>query len=42
MASPAPVPTGDPSVEVVPFVLDVPDEQLHDLRERLRDLAGVA
>lgn len=36
MAASAPVPTGDPSVEVVPFVLDVPDEQLLDLRERLR------
>ena len=30
------MPAGDPSVEVVPFVLDVPDEQLLDLQERLR------
>jgi pimeloyl-ACP methyl ester carboxylesterase len=32
----ASVPAGDPAVEVVPFVLDVPEEQLVDLRERLR------
>ncbi|GAA4870692.1 epoxide hydrolase family protein [Actinomycetospora straminea] len=36
MAADAPVPAGDPAVEVVPFVLDVPEEQLADLRERLR------
>ncbi|MDD7941937.1 alpha/beta fold hydrolase [Actinomycetospora lutea] len=36
MAADAPVPAGNPSNEVVPFVLDVPEEQLTDLRERLR------
>ena len=36
MATHPPVPAGDPSVEIVPFVLDVPPEQLADLHERLR------
>jgi pimeloyl-ACP methyl ester carboxylesterase len=36
VAADAPVPDRDLSVEIVPFVLDVPEEQLADLRERLR------
>lgn len=36
VATHAPVPAGDPSVEIVPFVLDVPPEQIADLHERLR------